>query len=194
MHLFTDGIKLTEVEHHCLLHMVANPEQWLRDSITEKVKARRDGLINEWRPRLFADPAVTELPADDHDLCDLIMARDDYRSRSQSDAEQDPPTAPDLGNIATYQAVSRPGATVTLFASGIDVLDSDCACILAYVYSLDNWILGALMGHVNRGKKAMIKQYHPIILADPSVTTMPATEDGLITTILARSDYQRLGG
>jgi len=26
------------------------------------------------------------------------------------------------------------------------------------------------------------------------VTTMPATEDGLITMILARSDYQRLGG
>jgi len=40
----------------------------------------------------------------------------------------------------------------------------------------------------------MISQYHPIIMADPSVTTMPATEDGLITMILARSDYQRLGG
>jgi len=191
MHLFTDGIKLTEVEHHCLLYMVANPEQWLLDSITEKVKARRNALINEWRPKLFADPAVTELPADDHALCDLIMARDDYRSRSQRDAEADPPTDPDLGNIANYQAVNRTGTTVTLFASGIDVLDSDCDCILAYVYSLDNWVLGALMGQINRGKKRMIKEYHPIILADSSVTTMPATENGLIEMIVAREDYKK---
>ena len=55
-------------------------------------------------------------------------------------------------------------------------------------------VIGALMGQVNRGKKKMIAQYHPIIMADSSVTTMPATEDGLITMILARSDYQRLGG
>jgi hypothetical protein len=48
------------------------------------------------------------------------------------------------------------------------------------------------MGQVNRGKKKMIRQYHPIIMADSSVTTMPATEDGLITMILARSDYQSL--
>jgi len=38
----------------------------------------------------------------------------------------------------------------------------------------------------------MIKQYHPIILADSSVTTMPATEDGLINMIVARDDYKAI--
>jgi hypothetical protein len=53
---------------------------------------------------------------------------------------------------------------------------------------------GAVLGRINKGKKKMLAQYHPIIMADPSVTTMPATEDGLINMIVARSDYQRLGG
>ena len=71
-------------------------------------------------------------------------------------------------------------ATVTLFADGIDLTDIDVACILAYVQDISDWVIGALMGQVNRGKKKMIAQYHPIILAESSVTTMPATENGLI--------------
>ena len=83
---------------------------------------------------------------------------------------------------------------MTLFASGIDLTDTDVNCILAYVQDLEDWVIGALMGQVNRGKKLMIAKYEPIIRADPSVATMPATEDGLIDMIVARSDYQRLGG
>ena len=78
---------------------------------------------------------------------------------------------------------------MTLFASGIDLTDTDTNCILAYVQDLSDWAIGALMGQINRGKKKMIAQYEPIIRADPAVTTMPATEDGLITMIVARSDY-----
>ena len=189
MHLFTDGIKLTETKYACILHITANPEQWLRDVITEKARLRRDALINEWQSRLFADPAVTELPADAHELCALIMARDDYRTRLQQDSEIG--ESPYLHNIKRYEAIDRSGPTVTLFADGIDQSDADCACILAYVQDLDDWVLGALLGKINQGKKTLIKEWYPKLLDDPEVSTMPATEDGLITMILARDDYKR---
>jgi len=206
MPIFSEGIKITDVEHKCLLHIESEPEQWLRDTITEKARLRREALINEWRPRLFADASVTELPASDDELCALIMARDDYKTRLQRDAAQDPPEALYKHATAKFEGTSREGmavrrpdrvpgdATVTLFASGIDLSDVDTNCILAYVQDLDDWVIGALMGQVNRGKKKMIAKYEPIIRADASVTTMPGTEDGLITMILARADYQRLGG
>ena len=194
MHLFATGLVVTEIEHKCLLHIVSDPEAWLTAAITEKVRLRRDALINEWRPRLFADPSVTELPANSSSLAELIMARDDYKTRVQRDAAEDPPVSTGPDNTARYAAVTRSGTTVTLFPSGINLADVDANCILAYVQDLDDWIYGALLGQINRGKKQMIAQYHPIILADPSVTTMPATEDGLINMIIARSDYQRLGG
>ena len=206
MIIFPTGIAITDTEHKSLLHIISDPESWLRGAITEKARLRRDALITEWRPRLYADASVTELPASDDELCALIMARDDYKTRLQQDAAQDPPLALYKHATAKFNGTSRAGmtvrrpdripgdATVTLFASGIDLSDTDTNCIMAYVQDLGDWVIGALMGQVNRGKKKMIAQYHPIIMADSSVTTMPATEDGLITMILARPDYQRLGG
>ena len=188
--LFPDGITITDTEQTCLLHMVSDPEAWLLATLTEKARLRRDALITEWRPQLFADPAVTELPADSDALCTLIMARSDYKTRLQQDAAQDPPESPYRHNIARHAAVDRSGTTITLFASGMDVTDVDVNCILAYVQDLSDWVLGALLGEINRGKKRMIAKYEPIIRADPSVTTMPATEDGLINMIVARSDYR----
>ena len=206
MILFPTGISITNTENKSLLHIVSAPEAWLLAAITEKARLRREALISEWRPRLFADASVTELPADDDEMCALIMARDDYKTRLQQDAAQDPPMPLDKHATAKFEGTSRVGktvkrpdrvpgdATVTLFAGGLDLADTDTNCILAYVQDIEDWAIGALMGMVNRGKKKMIAQYHPIIMADSSVTTMPATEDGLITMILARSDYQRLGG
>ena len=194
MILFSSGIVLTVNEHSSLLHMVSDAESWVTSTITEKATTRQDALIAEWRPRLFADASVTELPANNDDLATLILARSDYKTRAQQDAAADPVIATSTTQKDNYDAVTRSGSTVTLFSSGITITDLLGNCILAYVQNLDEWVIGAVLGMVNRGKKKMIAQYHPIIMADASVSTMPATEDGLVTMILARSDYQRLGG
>ena len=194
MIIFPTGIVLTANENSSLLHMVADAETYLTSTIVEKARLRRDALIEQWRPTLYADESVTELPADSDDLATLILARSDYKTRAQQDAAADPVVVASTIQKDKYDAVTRSGSTVTLFSSGITIPDLTGNCILAYIQNLEEWVIGALMGQVNRGKKKMIAQYHPIIMADPSVTTMPATEDGLITMILARSDYERLGG
>jgi hypothetical protein len=192
MIIFSSGIVLTANENSTLLHMVPDAEAWVTSTIAEKARLRRDALINEWRPRLYADESVTELPADPDDLATLILARGDYKTRAQQDAAADPVEPTSTVNKDTYDAVTRSGSTVTLFGSGINLADLTGNCILSSIQNLEEWGIGALMGMVNRGKKKMISQYHPIIMADSSVTTMPATEDGLITMILARADYQSL--
>ena len=205
MIIHSSGIKITANENSCIRHITPDAEAWLTSVIAAKVTARREALIAEWRPRLFADDSVTELPADSTALSNLILARSDYRTRLQQDAAADPPIPVDRQATAKFNGTSRAGmtvrrpdrvpgdATVTLFASGITIDDADANCILAYIQDLEDWVLGALMGQVNRGKKTMIAKYEPIIRADPDVATMPATEDGLITMILARSDYERGG-
>ena len=193
MNIFSNGIVLTANENACVLHMVPDVEAWLSSTIAEKARLRRDALIEEWRPRLYADDSVTELPANSDDLATLILARSDYKTRLQQDSAADPVIATSTTQKDKYDAVTRSGSTVTLFSSGITIADLSGNVILAYVQNLEEWVIGALMGQVNHGKKKMIAQYHPIIMADSSVTTMPATEDGLITMILARDDYQRLG-
>ena len=193
MLIHSSGIVLTYNENSSLLHMVSNAETWVTSTIAEKARLRRDALIKDWRPILYADDSVTELPADDDDLATLILARSDYRTRAQKDSAADPVVPVSTVQRSKYAAVTRSGSTVTLFSSGITIADLSANCMLAYVQNLEEWVIGALMGHVNRGKKKMISKYHPIIMADASVSTMPATEDGLITMILARSDYTRGG-
>ena len=193
MLIHSSGIVLTSNENSSLLHMVSNAETWVTSTIAEKARLRRDALIKDWRPILYADDSVTELPADDDDLATLILARSDYRTRAQKDAAADPVVPVSTVQRSKYAAVTRSGSTVTLFSSGITIADLSANCVLAYIQNLEEWVIGAVMGQVNRGKKKMISKYHPIIMADDSVSTMPATEDGLITMILARSDYTRGG-
>ena len=202
MIIFPSGIAITDIENKSLLHIVSDSEAWLLASVTAKAESRRDALIKEWTPRLFNDESITELPADEHELCALIMARDDYKTRLQRDADEDSPVLLSKHNIAKFEGTSRVGltvrrpdrvpgdATVTLFASGINLTDIDVNCILAYVQDLDDWVIGVLMGQINRGKKLMLREWQPIILADPDISTMPATENGLINMIVARNDYQ----
>ena len=193
MTIFPSGIVITANENSSLLHVTPDAEAWMTGALTEKARLRRDALIEEWRPRLYADASVTELPADPDDLATLILARSDYKTRLQEDAAADPVVVTSTTQKDKYDAVTRSGSTVTLFPSGITITDLSGNCILAYVQNLEEWVYGAVLGMVNRGKKKMIAKYHPIIMDDDSVTAMPATEDGLITMILARADYVRGG-
>ena len=201
MHIFTEGIKITEIENHCLLYIVSNPEQWLQEIINKKIIARRTALINEWQSTLFNDPEVTDLPADEHALAELIMSRPDYKTRIQRDEEYDSLRIHKTHNLDRFNGDIEEGvaripsdASITLCESGIELADGDWNCIHAYVRNMDDWVIGALLGLINRGKKTMLRAWKPIILADPDVSTMPATEEGLINMIVARDDYKSMSG
>jgi hypothetical protein len=190
MLLFESGLTVTVIEQKCLLHMHEVLDTWLTNMVSAKVSARRDALTTTWRPTLLADPDVTELPGDSDSLVNLILARSDYRTRAQKDSAESEPTR--LVGTNAYNAVDRSGTTVTLIPSGITISDLDTNILLAYLQNIESWVKGGLMGHINRGQKRMLNQYIPILEADSDVSTMPATNDGLITLITGRSDYRTL--
>ncbi len=199
MIVFPGGILITETEHKSLLHVESDPEQWLIRVIAEKATRRKEALIKEWRPKLFADPSVTTVPATETDLLLLILGRPEYKTRLESDAEQVPPVLLDKHNTDRFNGNIRRGvprdpgaATVRLLPTGITVPDMDVACILTYVQDFEDWVLGAVLGHINRGKKKLIQQYYPVLLADPSVTTIPANEEELLNLVTNRADYRTL--
>ena len=215
MKLFSTGIPFSPTEYRCLRHMVDSPEDWLLSVLQGKIARRRDALIELWRPRLLADDSITELPATESGICEVIFAHSDYQTRTEVEtanksagnfsvlnattrrlADKSRVAVDSISkfNTAKYNAVSRGLDATTLFSSGIDISDLDTQCLQAYIVDIEDWVHGALMGQVNRGRKKLLIQYHPIIMADPSVTTMPGTEDGLINMIVTRADYQRLGG
>ena len=189
MHFFETGMILNKSEYDSFLYITSDPEEWLKDAIVERVKHSQNELVRSWQPKLFADPAITELPANTEDLVHLIIARPDYKTRKQ-DIESSEHETLNLHNIYRWEQRTIGRDTVTLFSDGIDLEETDCDCLKHCVDDIDDWICGALLGQINRGKKQMIREWQPIILDDSDISTMPATEEGLINMIVARDDYQ----
>ena len=190
MIIYSSGIVITENENKALRHLLADPEAVMLAEVNENIVLWKDTLIAEWRNTLLADASVTSLPASIDGQVELILARSDYKTRLQRDAVA--PAEPEsTHNRDRYAATSRSGTTVTLFASGITIADLDGNALLAYMQNLEEFVMGALLGHINRGTKRIMKTWEPILIADASVTSLPATRDGWIETVTARSDYTR---
>lgn len=56
-------IELSEVEVKALSYVMADPEEWTRNAISERARIAADELVASETARLLADPDVTEIPA-----------------------------------------------------------------------------------------------------------------------------------
>tara|TARA_R100000306_G_scaffold58412_1_gene56897 strand:- start:710 stop:976 length:267 start_codon:yes stop_codon:yes gene_type:complete len=54
----------------------------------------------------------------------------------------------------------------------------------------NEWAVGALDGKINNIKKRMLEEARKVLYADESVTQIPASDDEIITTYVARDDYK----
>jgi len=72
----------------------------------------------------------------------------------------------------------------------VEISDHNEKVLLNDLLDIDAWIQAAVVGKINNCKKRMAGQASAVLKADDSVETMPATDDGLITALLARDDYK----
>ena len=209
MKFFSDGIPLTKSEQASLNHVSKDAESWLRSMWEEKVRLRTSALTKDWHGELAS--ATDSVPATTAGEVAAILDLDSYRSRKQKEAAlsghkaTDPVTHRINGtrvtvsdesryNIYRHGTVNHDSPAAVLFSSGMELVDQDVAIVEAYVVDVEDWLMGALLGQINRGKKKMIAEYKPIMLADESVDTLPTDDDKLVEQIIARSDYQAAHG
>jgi len=72
----------------------------------------------------------------------------------------------------------------------VNISDADEKVLLNDLLDIDDWVQTAVVGKIDNCKKRMVGQAAVVLKADESVETMPATDDGLITALLARDDYK----
>ena len=72
----------------------------------------------------------------------------------------------------------------------VEINNLDQSILLNDLLDIDDWVQASVVGKVNNCKKRMAGQATAVLKADASVETMPATDDGLITALLARDDYK----
>ena len=76
---------LTTTEESVLKNDLLDVQDWVDKAIDGKVNNCKKRMIAEWTPKLMADDSVSSIPADEDELIALIVARDDYKNRSESD-------------------------------------------------------------------------------------------------------------
>ena len=64
---------------------------WIQEAVAGKVANAKKRMINEWRPKVFADDSVASIPANDDDFIAMVVARDDYKTRAERDAADSTP-------------------------------------------------------------------------------------------------------
>jgi len=72
-------------------------------------------------------------------------------------------------------------AGVDLFITEVDV-----KILLDQAYSMESWILAAVVGKVNHAKKIMVRQHSATYMSDPSVNN----DDDIITAVMSEADYK----
>ena len=72
----------------------------------------------------------------------------------------------------------------------ISISDLDEKILLNDLLDIDDWVQLAVLGKINNCKKRMANGATAVLKADASVEAMPATDDGLISALLARDDYK----
>ena len=83
----TFTIEINDTDLLALNNDLTDVNEWIQNAVTGKINNCKKRMITEWQPKLFNDPAVTNIPATEDEFITAVVARDDYKSRIDRDAE-----------------------------------------------------------------------------------------------------------
>jgi len=83
----TYTVTISAADETALDNDLLDKDAWIQAAVTGKINNARKRMINTWRPIVFADDSVATIPANDDDFIAMIVARDDYKTRAEREAE-----------------------------------------------------------------------------------------------------------
>ena len=81
-------VTISDVDVKALSNDLADINSWVQEAVKGKIYACKTRLIAEWQPKLFEDPEVNNIPADDAEFINFVVARDDYKNKAQRQSEE----------------------------------------------------------------------------------------------------------
>ena len=72
----------------------------------------------------------------------------------------------------------------------MEISDTDKKCLKNDLLDIEDWIVKAIEGKINKCKKRLIREWQQKLMDDPNVENIPANEDSLIELVTSRPDYK----
>jgi len=88
MATITLTVDVTDTEQAILLNDLLNIDDWLQAAMVGKKANCWKRMQQEWTTKLMNDESFTDsIPSNQADFVALVTARDDYKTRTERDAE-----------------------------------------------------------------------------------------------------------
>jgi len=88
MATITLTVEVTDTEQAILLNDLLNINDWLQAAMSGKKNNCWKRMQSEWTTKLMNDDSFTDsIPSNKADFVTLVTARDDYKTRTQREAE-----------------------------------------------------------------------------------------------------------
>lgn len=88
MATITLTVEVTDTEQAILLNDLLNINDWLQAAMSGKKNNCWKRMQSEWTTKLMNDDSFTDsIPSNKDDFVTLVTARDDYKTRTQREAE-----------------------------------------------------------------------------------------------------------
>ena len=83
----TITVIVNDTDQKCLLSDLLDIDDWVQDAVTGKINNCWKRFQRQWTQKLMDDETYTDpIPSNKTDFCELVMARDDYKTRAERDA------------------------------------------------------------------------------------------------------------
>ena len=91
MATITLTIEVTDTEQAILLNDLLDIDEWLQAAMLGKKNNCWKRMQQEWTTKLMNDDSFTDsIPSNQADFVALVTAREDYKTRTERDAEEGP--------------------------------------------------------------------------------------------------------
>lgn len=82
-------VEVTDTEQAILLNDLLNIDEWLQAAMLGKKNNCWKRMQQEWTTKLMNDDSFTDsIPSNQADFVALVTAREDYKTRTERDAEE----------------------------------------------------------------------------------------------------------
>tara|TARA_Y100000296_G_scaffold22335_1_gene26408 strand:- start:726 stop:1016 length:291 start_codon:yes stop_codon:yes gene_type:complete len=83
-------VTINDTDQKCLLSDLLDINDWVQDATTGKINNCWKRFQRQWTQKLMDDPSFTDpIPSSKDAFCEMVMARDDYKTRAERDAEEE---------------------------------------------------------------------------------------------------------
>lgn len=84
----TITIQISDVDESIMLNDLLDIDAWFQDACRGKISSCTTRFKQEWTEKLFADPSIMSIPANDVEFVKLVLLRPDYKNRASRDDYQ----------------------------------------------------------------------------------------------------------